>query len=129
MATGKSTTPVVPVDLGDDPDGDMEGYDGAGETTTDQVAESTATTTPTMSKEDRDKALREVYSEATRELRETHRAEFDQLRVKLAAARGIQWEPPMSAAEKAEQQVRDLVAQFPELADRLGIVGEETADE
>lgn len=72
-----------------------------------------------MSKEDRDKGLREVYGEATKALREAHLAEFNQLRTKLAAERGIDWSPRPSATERKLAEIRQMMADDPALARAL----------
>lgn len=64
----------------------------------------------------RDKALREAYGAATKQLRENHLAEFNTLRQKAAANLGIEWEPKPTKREKAEQDLLALLDENPDLA-------------
>lgn len=79
------------------------------------------TTAPTT-KEDKAKALGECYTAATRRLREAHLAEFNGYRAEEAKARGIEWTPQPTAAEKAAAEIERLLADNPGLAQALGIV-------
>jgi hypothetical protein len=67
----------------------------------------------------RQAALKEVYVEATKALRENHRDEFNSLRVEGMKARGFDWAPALTEEEKAEQQVAELLTKFPHLADQI----------
>lgn len=79
--------------------------------------------TPAMTKADRQKALTEVYTEATKQLRERHLDEFNELRKALAAERGIDWAPRPTPEQQAQQQIEKLLADHPALAKQLGIEG------
>ncbi len=68
--------------------------------------------TPVMSKEDAQAALTKDYTDATKWLREKHQAEFDAKRVELAAARGIEWTPRPSKADKAKAEIARLAAEL-----------------
>lgn len=87
----------------------------------DSTPEDEQDTTPEVTVSDRQKAITEVYTEALRTLRQTHKDEFNELRRKLLADRGIEWSPQVSKAERAEQEVRRLLTENPGLAARLGI--------
>lgn len=78
---------------------------------------------PGMTEKDKTKALGEVYTEATRLLREHHLDEFNSLRQKLAAERGITWAPRPTAKQKALAQMKDLMAQHGIVAEELGLAG------
>lgn len=56
---------------------------------------------------------READYVATQTLKESHLAEFNALKQKEMAARGIKWQPKPTEEEKAMQQVQDLLAKFP----------------
>lgn len=64
---------------------------------------------PTQSKEDVRKTLTEVYTEATKLLREHHQEHFDKLRKDLAAARGIDWTARPSKQDKAKAVARQAL--------------------
>lgn len=81
-----------------------------------------------LTREQRDEAIRKIYAEATRELREKYRDEFNALRLKKAKQRGINWSPEPTQAEKALEQVRKLLADNPELAE-LVTVKDDASDE
>jgi hypothetical protein len=67
-----------------------------------------------------DKALkREAYGAATSRLRDKYRSEFNTLMQEEASKRNIDWRPRPTEVQKAEQQLNDLLAQFPELATRF----------
>jgi hypothetical protein len=68
---------------------------------------------------ERDKQMSAAYTAASKTLRENHRDEFNQLYAKEAKARGYDWKPRLSEAEKAEQQMRELLAKHPELKDKI----------
>ena len=72
---------------------------------------------------DRDAVLRETYVIATRRLRKAHLAEFNNYRVEEAKKRGIEWSPPLTADEKAREELDRLLAEHPtlleDLADRV----------
>lgn len=76
---------------------------------------------PKLSKEERQAKLAEAYTEATRQLREAHLEEFNSLRKTAAKARGIDWEPALTPAQKAEEQVRKLLSEHPDVAKKLGV--------
>ena len=63
--------------------------------------------------------LRQTYDMATQRLRETHRDEFIQYRQEAAAELGIEWEPRLTAEQRAERDFDRLLAEYPHLKDRL----------
>lgn len=67
----------------------------------------------------RDDALRKAYSEATKRLREAHLDEFNALRKDEAQKLGIAWEPKPTKDQKAEAELKALLAENPALAERL----------
>lgn len=60
--------------------------------------------------------LRQTYEIATQALRERHREEFIELRKEAAKELGVEWNPRLTAAEKAEQEFDRLLRDYPELA-------------
>lgn len=69
----------------------------------------------------RDEILRLSYSEATKELREKHLAEFNEIRQRLAAAAGVDWKPALTEKEKAAAQMKELLTAHPDLVTELGL--------
>lgn len=82
-----------------------------------------------LSEEARAKILRDAYSEAQRWLREKYKTEFNAKRQEIAAANGVEWEPPLSATERAMQQIRAMIEADPSLAERIGFKDEPTEEE
>lgn len=84
---------------------------------------------PSLTDEELVKAKQDAYSKATTALREAHREEFDGIRQRLLAERGITWSPPPTEAEKAKSQIETLLASLPEderqafLAGRVSVNG------
>jgi len=71
-------------------------------------------------KPDQGAALKAAYTEATRRLREQHKKEFDSLRTQVMTELGFpDWTPPLTAEEKAEQQMAELLAAHPSLIDKI----------
>lgn len=60
--------------------------------------------------------LNDSYGAAMKRLRDNHLEEFNTLRVEEAKARGIEWVPPKTEAQKAREQVQALLTAHPELA-------------
>jgi hypothetical protein len=58
---------------------------------------------------------RAAYSAATTKLRDAYRDQFNELLKQEMAARGIEWAPRPTDAQKAEREVAELLAKFPEL--------------
>jgi hypothetical protein len=75
------------------------------------VAEAPTDTTPAMSKDDRDQAIRAEYSAVTTWLREQHLTEFQAEMKKRLAERGIDWTPRLTKAERAKEQIAKLAAE------------------
>lgn len=71
------------------------------------------------SKETQKAALRKAYSNATQELREIRRDEFNTLYAKHAKEQGVEWSPKLTAEQRAAQEFDRLLAEFPWLRDRL----------
>ena len=67
----------------------------------------------------RDQALRESYVSATKALREEYKDRFNALRKEHAAALGYDWDAPLTAEQKAEQDLARLIEQYPHLADKI----------
>lgn len=63
--------------------------------------------------------LRQAYGKATQTLRENHRDEFNTLYSEAAGALGVEWSPRLTEEEKARQQFDELLAQYPNLRDRI----------
>ena len=69
--------------------------------------------------EKRDAVLRESYTEATKQLRANHLAEFNKIRQDLAKAAGVDWEIPLTAEQQAEKELAALLTAHPELVDKV----------
>lgn len=67
----------------------------------------------------RNAALRKAYGAASQDLREAHRDEFDKFYEVRAQEAGVEWHPKPSAEQKAEQEFRRLLAEHPEVAERV----------
>jgi len=67
----------------------------------------------------RDKALSKAYGKATQQLKEAHRDEFNALYQKAAADEGVEWSPRLSPEQKAEAEVKRLLAEYPGLSQRV----------
>jgi hypothetical protein len=76
-------------------------------------------TTTAEEKQARANALRAAYSEATTTLRERHREEFDALHVEAAKKRGVEYTPRPTKADRARQQILDLLRDNPDLEQEL----------
>lgn len=68
---------------------------------------------------DRSNALRKAYGAATARLREGHREEFDRLYVEEAKKLGVDYKPKPTAEQKAEEQLRALLAEHPGLRSKI----------
>lgn len=77
--------------------------------------EGPAATVAAATEVNRDEVLRASYAEATKQLREKHRDEFNQLRKELAAEAGVDWTPEPTEEEKAAKIIADLLVQHPDL--------------
>lgn len=66
-----------------------------------------------------DQKKRDARRAAERALREAHAEEFRALLEAEHEARGVEYRPRLSEEEKAEQTVKDLLAQFPQIKDNL----------
>jgi hypothetical protein len=73
----------------------------------------------TDDKDERSKKLRQAYGNATTALREKHRDEFDNLYAESARSLGVDYTPRPSAEQKASQQVKELIAEYPHLRAEL----------
>lgn len=76
----------------------------------------TETTTETQT---RDQVVRWAYNEATKTLRETYSEEFRALQVQFCADKGVEYAPRKTAAEKARDDLRALLAANPDLEAEL----------
>lgn len=68
---------------------------------------------------ERGKLLRKAYGNATTELRENYKSEFQDLYTKHARALGVDYTPRPSAEEKAEQELQALLAAHPHLREKI----------
>lgn len=68
---------------------------------------------------DRDKLLTQAYGAATARVRDNHRDEFNRFYQEEAEKRGLDWKPKLTAEQKAEQTLLDLLDEFPHLSERL----------
>lgn len=69
--------------------------------------------------EERSKALRKAYGNATTRLREEHRDEFDRIYTEEARALGVDYQPKPTAEQKAEAELQVLLQQYPHLRDKI----------
>jgi hypothetical protein len=76
-------------------------------------------TTPDTQAEDSKVLTRKAYSQATSRLREAHRDEFNQYMAEEATKLGFEWSPRLSPQEKALKDVQAILAEHPDLADRV----------
>ena len=83
----------------------------------------TPTTAPEADKGVYDEALSKARSKALATLRENHRDEFNALITGEMKAHGFQWKPRPTKAEKAEEALRKLLAENPELQSRVQVLG------
>lgn len=67
----------------------------------------------------RSEALRKAYGAATARLREEHREEFERLQVEEAKRLGFDYKPKPTPEQKAEEDLRALLTQFPGLRDKI----------
>jgi hypothetical protein len=72
-----------------------------------------------MDTAERNKQLGIAYSRASRDLRDAHRDEFNNLYQRWARELGIDWEPRLSKEDAALNQIQKLLAEFPELASKI----------
>lgn len=72
-----------------------------------------------MDDAERKSALRKAYGQATQDLRDKHRDEFNQQYAERAAEAGVEWNPRLSPEEKAAAEFDALLAEFPQLKERL----------
>lgn len=63
--------------------------------------------------------LRQTYDMATQRLREAHREEFIGYRQDAATELGVEWQPRLTAEQRAERDFDALLAEFPHLKERL----------
>lgn len=76
-------------------------------------------TTTSEPQSDTDALKRKAYANAERELRENHKQEFEDLREKHATALGVEYKRKPSAEEKAEEQMRRLLEEHPNLRSKI----------
>jgi hypothetical protein len=94
---------------------------------TDEPAEAPADATDEQ--KDRQRLLRQAYGAATTRLREQYRDEFDRLYAQEAQALGIEYKPRPTAEQKAAEQMRALLEEYPHLREQLqGAGNSATAD-
>ena len=72
----------------------------------------------------RNSALRKAYGQASQDLREAHREEFDKFYETRASENGVEWHPKPNAEQKAEDALRRLLAEHPDVAQRVLAEGE-----
>src|SRR5262245_7891697 len=69
--------------------------------------------------QERERLLNQAYGAAQSRLRGAHKDEFNGYYSEEAASRGIEWSPKLSPEQKAERDMRELLAEFPHLAELL----------
>lgn len=77
----------------------------------------TETTVEAARNKTRQTALNKAYAAANKQLRENHLSEFNGLYRAHAANLGQDWKPKLTGAQKAAEDIKALLEQFPELAD------------
>jgi hypothetical protein len=82
------------------------------------VSTTTESKTATVSAEAkaRDEALKKSYQSATKRLREKHSEDFNLFRQEEAQKLGVEWTPPKTAEQKAQEEYDALIAKYPHLA-------------
>lgn len=85
----------------------------------DQATEPTEEERETTERKEREKLLGEAYTAATRTIRDKYRNEFNQQMKTEAKSRGIDWQPKLTPEQQAEQQLREILAAFPQLREKL----------
>ena len=85
---------------------------------TDSTNTPKADTAPQMSEQE---AIAKSYTDAQKQLRENHLAEFNDLRKAAAKVYGYDWTPKPTEAEKAAAKIEDLLAEHPELRAQFGL--------
>lgn len=76
---------------------------------------------------DRDAALKASYVTATKQLREKYLDDFNALRVAAAKDLGVEWTPPKTKEQKAEEELAALLEQYPHLREKAAGSGTTTA--
>lgn len=76
-------------------------------------------TEATTETQTRDQVVRWAYNEATKNLREKYGDEFRADQVALCASKGVEYAPRKTAAEKARDDLRALLAANPDLEAEL----------
>lgn len=70
-----------------------------------------------------------AYSAATAQLREAHRTEFDNYLVEEMGKFGLTYKPKPTEAQKAEAEIRRLLAAHPELRNLFAIGNDPANDD
>jgi hypothetical protein len=117
--------PVVAVQTGDDgwiqvlyPDGDLVWTPPEAVTLNNHREEAM---TETANTEDTSTNRSKAYSAATARLREAHRTEFDTYLTEEMGKFGLVYKPKPTEAQKAEAEIRRLLAAHPELRNLFAI--------
>jgi hypothetical protein len=80
----------------------------------------------------RKRLLRKAYGQASQDLRDKFRSEFETFYSTRAGEAGIEWSPRLTPEQKAEQEFEALVEQYPYLLDRVDALrdrGEQQEDD
>lgn len=80
------------------------------------MSNDTTTDTTAYPEADPQKAKSEAFSAAGKRLRETYRAEYLGFVAEEMRKRGVDWSPRPTAAEKASDEAKRLLAEHPEIA-------------
>lgn len=81
------------------------------------MSEQTPETEPTKAQK-----LNKAYTAAGTLLREAHQSEFNDLMKAEAKKLGIDWAPKLTKKQKAEQELKAILDEFPDLADNLAAI-------
>jgi hypothetical protein len=72
-----------------------------------------------MTELSRTQALNAANGAALKRLKEAHTDEFNGYMAEEAKARGQEWSPRLTPEQRAEQELQDLLAKFPDLANKV----------
>lgn len=76
---------------------------------------------------ERQRLLSAAYGAASNRLRQAHQDEFNGYYAEEAKKVGVVWKPRLSPSERAEQQLKELLAQHPELRSKIDEESPDTA--
>lgn len=84
------------------------------------MTENTAENTAEATKASRQAVLNQASAAAMATIKAENIDRFNELMIKEAQDRGEKWSPRLTPEQRAEQDLADLIARFPNLADKIG---------